>query len=503
MLSQQSAIERKEEAEAEKRRIKEEGEVGSPDHHAEKSSSSQDPTDSSNSSPGRKRRMSHVPYRDSKLTSLVQDSLGKHASTLFICTLSPSAACLAESISTMQFADRAMRVQIEPSRHAGSVHAAVGGKGGHEKNSVVLEAMQEEHKKEVKRLRLLIKYLRNGMEGRNHQVDAYLDGLAVSDLDSASREKGLAMELLKSQNGQVHLEEQLAAVKEQLKHEQDEKKAICQLVYGQDCPHYEHVIERPANDEEAAAGEEAAEKRFFEEHGFHAHKEHTHRKAVVSGVPEKKAVNKRRHTTALHTSAQSHEPCASTPTPAIIEGEIEEAKVLESMVREIEKKEGEGEQPQAEVEAGNDEEEKEPKAEGGRVVLSHKKKVDFELQSSLLRLEREELDRRLALLKEWSHNEDQRWSFLSRCMRQVQDDLKESKEASEKLSDGDKDLQVAVVGLRERVSLMEMSFAVHERSMEILKASMSKAPEVLLPPSPPKRSAEELGKNSRRRSSAM
>ncbi|CAM9791080.1 unnamed protein product, partial [Phaeothamnion confervicola] len=57
-------------------------------------------------------RRRHVPYRDSKLTRLLQPSLGGNARTLFLCTLSPSAACRAETLSTLQFAERAMRVEV-------------------------------------------------------------------------------------------------------------------------------------------------------------------------------------------------------------------------------------------------------------------------------------------------------------------------------------------------------------------------------------------------------
>lgn len=52
----------------------------------------------------------HVPYRDSKLTRLLQDSLGGNTRTRIIATLSPAKECLDESIGTLRFADRAKRV---------------------------------------------------------------------------------------------------------------------------------------------------------------------------------------------------------------------------------------------------------------------------------------------------------------------------------------------------------------------------------------------------------
>lgn len=54
----------------------------------------------------------HVPYRDSKLTRLLQDSLGGNTKTKIIATLSPSIDCVEESISTLKFADRAKKVMV-------------------------------------------------------------------------------------------------------------------------------------------------------------------------------------------------------------------------------------------------------------------------------------------------------------------------------------------------------------------------------------------------------
>ena len=55
---------------------------------------------------------SHVPYRNSKLTRLLQDSLGGNCRTMFVVTVSPSRASCEETVSTLQFADRAMKVRV-------------------------------------------------------------------------------------------------------------------------------------------------------------------------------------------------------------------------------------------------------------------------------------------------------------------------------------------------------------------------------------------------------
>lgn len=52
----------------------------------------------------------HVPYRDSKLTRILQPALGGNARTAIICALTPAAAHAEESHSTLRFACRAKRV---------------------------------------------------------------------------------------------------------------------------------------------------------------------------------------------------------------------------------------------------------------------------------------------------------------------------------------------------------------------------------------------------------
>ena len=54
---------------------------------------------------------SHVPYRDSKLTRLLQDSLGGNAYTLMICCVSPASMNSAETLSSLRFAERTKKIQ--------------------------------------------------------------------------------------------------------------------------------------------------------------------------------------------------------------------------------------------------------------------------------------------------------------------------------------------------------------------------------------------------------
>merc|ERR1719410_2596793 len=57
---------------------------------------------------------SHIPYRDSKLTRLLQDSLGGNSHTLMVACVSPADSNLEETISTLRYADRARKIKNKP-----------------------------------------------------------------------------------------------------------------------------------------------------------------------------------------------------------------------------------------------------------------------------------------------------------------------------------------------------------------------------------------------------
>ncbi|KAJ0397964.1 hypothetical protein P43SY_003872 [Pythium insidiosum] len=56
----------------------------------------------------------HVPYRDSKLTRLLQDSLGGNAKTLMIACVSPAAINFEETLNTLKYANRAKNIKNRP-----------------------------------------------------------------------------------------------------------------------------------------------------------------------------------------------------------------------------------------------------------------------------------------------------------------------------------------------------------------------------------------------------
>ncbi|BHF72145.1 START domain [Sparganum proliferum] len=87
--------------------------------------SKEDPIDisltslSSTSSQGRisRRRTGYVPYRDSKLTWLLRDSLGGNSKTTVIATISPSSASLRETMNVLRFSQCIKMIKNYPMRN--------------------------------------------------------------------------------------------------------------------------------------------------------------------------------------------------------------------------------------------------------------------------------------------------------------------------------------------------------------------------------------------------
>lgn len=84
-------------------------------------------------------RSKYIPYRDSKLTRLLQDSLGGNTRTLMIACLSPADNNYEESLSTLRYANRAKSIQNRPRI-----------------NEDPKDALLREYQEEIKKLRDLL-----------------------------------------------------------------------------------------------------------------------------------------------------------------------------------------------------------------------------------------------------------------------------------------------------------------------------------------------------------
>ncbi|PHU04707.1 Kinesin-related protein 11 [Capsicum chinense] len=96
----------------------------------------------------------HVPYRDSKLTRLLQSSLSGHGHVSLICTVTPASSNMEETHNTLKFASRAKRVEIFASR-----------------NQIIDEkSLIKKYQREISFLKQELDQLRRGMlVGVNHE----------------------------------------------------------------------------------------------------------------------------------------------------------------------------------------------------------------------------------------------------------------------------------------------------------------------------------------------
>ena len=85
------------------------------------------------------RKGGHIPYRDSKLTRLLQDSLGGNTKTMMIAAISPADYNFEETMSTLRYANRAKNIKNKPKI-----------------NEDPKDAMIREFKEEIERLRALL-----------------------------------------------------------------------------------------------------------------------------------------------------------------------------------------------------------------------------------------------------------------------------------------------------------------------------------------------------------
>ncbi|KAJ8773027.1 hypothetical protein K2173_028204 [Erythroxylum novogranatense] len=114
-------------------------------------------------------KSSHVPYRNSKLTQLLQSSLGGQAKTLMFVQLNPDASSYSETMSTLKFAERVSGVEL------GAARSSKEGKDVRELMEQVASLKDTISKKDeqIERLQLLKdpKHFHPGLNGENAASD--------------------------------------------------------------------------------------------------------------------------------------------------------------------------------------------------------------------------------------------------------------------------------------------------------------------------------------------
>jgi hypothetical protein len=106
-----------------------------------------------------------VPYRDSKLTRLLKDSLGGNCRTVMIANVNPSETSFEETLNTLKYANRAKNIKTSVQRNVLNVNYHI-----------------SEYVALISNLRSEIKLLKEQMEsgaGANGGIDGIVDGIAA------------------------------------------------------------------------------------------------------------------------------------------------------------------------------------------------------------------------------------------------------------------------------------------------------------------------------------
>ena len=90
-------------------------------------------------------KSAHIPYRDSKLTRLLQDSLGGNTKTVMIAAVSPADYNYEETLSTLRYAARAKAIKNKP-----------------RVNEDPKDALLKEYEEEIKKLKLMLQKMASG-----------------------------------------------------------------------------------------------------------------------------------------------------------------------------------------------------------------------------------------------------------------------------------------------------------------------------------------------------
>lgn len=386
-----------------------------------------------------------VPYRESKLTRVLTECLGKNANSLFFCTLSPASSSFQESLRTMQFGENAGRATVEPTRSIASASATA---LHSQEGSAVTEAASAALANENTRLKILSRYLYNtlcfaqsrpGEGGSAATIDLKcLQATVEGQGGSEEAMQILRDSLMSVKNEKAAMEEEMGALRRELEEERREKKEMCQLIYSADAPQTMEVLDLTINSDDNEETIARKENQYF--HTYGTHRDHK---------------NSRR--TSSHPSTSSRPPAASSSVPF--------ASVPDD-----------GEEMKSATESGLPAPTKEDVAAltVTRPALPKDKRVDFAMQSAILEVERQTIAKqRVSLLQEWKRAEDLRWSFVTSSVREH----KEAVTSAQKLavdSGAGAAAEDSFEGLKERTKMMELTLQVHEQTIQGLKASINK-----------------------------
>ncbi|KAL4454190.1 hypothetical protein ABPG74_012147 [Tetrahymena malaccensis] len=135
----------------------------------------------------------HVPYRDSKLTRLLKESLGGNAKTLFIACVTPAFKFVEETINTLKYAQRAKSIQKDVYENVKQIY-----------NQIQNETVKEMHN-EIENLKELLQQQQADLLGiQNGNLD--IDDETIKQLQGISTEPPTEEQVVGSIQFKTHRE---------------------------------------------------------------------------------------------------------------------------------------------------------------------------------------------------------------------------------------------------------------------------------------------------------
>jgi kinesin family protein 18/19 len=120
-----------------------------------------------------------VPYRDSKLTRLLKESLGGNAKTVMIACVSPTASCYEETVNTLKYAERAKKIKKKITRNLREA----------EENITHYKEIIDSLKAEISALKEQLK-VQSAVPPLSQAADSQNGTMSIADIEKELNEKG-------------------------------------------------------------------------------------------------------------------------------------------------------------------------------------------------------------------------------------------------------------------------------------------------------------------------
>ena len=268
------------------------------------------------------RKASHIPYRDNKLTYLLQDSLGGNSRTMMIVAVTPVDAAYDESVHALQFATRVRRINI------GAAQRNVTSKNLEETVKALTDEMKTLTKQKAKTESQL-----NNLKKDNNRIQDKLSSLNSARKAQASDSKTL--DVLRKNNNEMakRWEKEKKAreeVADELESSRKEMKKLQKSVTTLTRQH--ESLQQKFEDKERALEKKTAELRTAKEAASAANLRARKAQVLGSRASSRNLTNKRpaAKTTATPSTASSNGGAASAAdTAKVKEIRAEVLKLLE------------------------------------------------------------------------------------------------------------------------------------------------------------------------------